>query len=399
MLRVVRTMGSDRSREAVGAGRRSPAVVAFGVLLLSLTVVSAVAPLGAAAASKPSTGQRLRTARERLTALERRIAEQSKAVAAAQAQLLDALGALDAARARADRIQGQLDDAQIRLRDTQTFYDDIQSQLDARAVNAYMFGPQAGLEVMLGATSASDLNDRVGFLGALAASDSSLAHRTAKAAALLDGLRASRAGLLATQRTVVEALQGRETAVEEAFAAQQAHLAALTEARTQLLATVAGLERTLSREERSALESAKHGASVESFDQWAKLLLGRLSDPICVNDRIVIVSWETAEFTRARWNPLATTHDMPGATDFNSAGVKNYVSLDQGLRATIETLRGGRPSYGYGAILTGLSRCDDPTTTALAINASAWCHGCAGGRYVIDVVPAVEAYFHAHGLG
>ena len=47
----------------------------------------------------------------------------------------------------------------------------------------------------------------------------------------------------------------------------------------------------------------------------------------------------------------ATTHAMEGATDFNSVGVKNYRSLDQGLDAARDTLQGGADSYGYEAIL------------------------------------------------
>ena len=390
------TTGSVRSRRRAVRLRLGPAAALFGLVILAQAVASA--GVSAAAGGGP-VGQRLSTAKARLAALERRIVAQSNAVATAQARLIAALSALEAARQAADRVEGQLDDSQIRLRDTQASYQDIQSQLDARAVNAYMFGPQAGLEVLLGASSAGDLNDRVGFLDALAGSDSTLAHRTADAAVRLGRVQASRLQLLRAKQSAVAVLEARESDVAEAFAAQQAQLAALTGARAQLLALVASLQRTLDRQERQSIGSLNHRMSVEGFDQWAKQLLPRLGDQVCVNDRIVIVSWETAEFTKAAWNPLATTHWMPGSTNFNSAGVKNYVSLDQGLRATIDTLRGGRGSYGYGAILDGLSRCDDPMTTALAINASAWCHGCAGGQYVIDVVPIVEAYFHQHGMG
>ena len=35
----------------------------------------------------------------------------------------------------------------------------------------------------------------------------------------------------------------------------------------------------------------------------------------------------------------------------------------------------------------------DPFVTADAINASDWCYGCAGGQYVLDLVPIVEQYF------
>src|SRR5713226_10275786 len=82
---------------------------------------------------------------------------------------------------------------------------------------------------------------------------------------------------------------------------------------------------------------------------------------------------------------------MPGSTWFNSVGVRNYRSMGQGIQATILTLRTG--SHGYGAILSGLAGCLDPMTTARAINASSWCRGCAGGNYVVDFVPIIEAYF------
>ena len=93
----------------------------------------------------------------------------------------------------------------------------------------------------------------------------------------------------------------------------------------------------------------------------------------------------------ASWNPLATTYDMPGATDFNSVGVKNYVSLAQGIEAIVFTLEA--PNHGYETILSDLRASADPMVTAGAINASDWCHGCAGGQYVLDLVPVVDQYF------
>ncbi len=44
----------------------------------------------------------------------------------------------------------------------------------------------------------------------------------------------------------------------------------------------------------------------------------------------------------AAFNPLATTEDAPGATDYNAAGVKNYPSLAAGFAATLATLTNGR---------------------------------------------------------
>jgi hypothetical protein len=67
------------------------------------------------------------------------------------------------------------------------------------------------------------------------------------------------------------------------------------------------------------------------------------------------MSWEAAEGGAwnggARYNPLNTTEPMSGATNFNSVGVKNYTSWEQGLNATVKTLENGY----YTDILNALS--------------------------------------------
>jgi hypothetical protein len=40
--------------------------------------------------------------------------------------------------------------------------------------------------------------------------------------------------------------------------------------------------------------------------------------------------------------------------------------------------------------------CADPLDTAATIAASRWCARCAGGQYVIGIVPAVEASFETY---
>lgn len=49
-----------------------------------------------------------------------------------------------------------------------------------------------------------------------------------------------------------------------------------------------------------------------------------------------------AEGGTARFNPWNTTEPWPGATEYNSAGVKNYPSAKAGIAATLATLRNGR---------------------------------------------------------
>jgi hypothetical protein len=58
-----------------------------------------------------------------------------------------------------------------------------------------------------------------------------------------------------------------------------------------------------------------------------------------------IVGWSTFETNTnsgARFNLLNTTQPgIEGATNFNSAGVKNFPNYQSGIQATVETLKNG----------------------------------------------------------
>jgi hypothetical protein len=142
------------------------------------------------------------------------------------------------------------------------------------------------------------------------------------------------------------------------------------------------------------LQTPAHLVTV-TWPQWAGLLLDHVQAPRCVNNLLVVVAWEQQEGTTAGWNPLATTYSMPGSTTYNSAGVRNYPTLEEGLQATVSTLQQGFTSHGYGAIVRDLQACTDPITSAEAINASDWCRGCSGGAYVTGVVERVIAAYVA----
>jgi hypothetical protein len=130
--------------------------------------------------------------------------------------------------------------------------------------------------------------------------------------------------------------------------------------------------------------------------RWARALLAEIGAPACEENRVLLVAWQAQESTDARFNPLATTHPMRGATDFNSVGVKNYVSAAQGLDAARETLGEGDASYGYEAILSSLRACSDAEATAWYVNASAWCRGCTGGDYLTALLPVVRADYASY---
>jgi len=82
---------------------------------------------------------------------------------------------------------------------------------------------------------------------------------------------------------------------------------------------------------------------------FAKALLNGLNAPINDNNIQAIIAWEALEgghySNDARYNPLNTTWKMPGSKNFNNlgngVGVQSYVSWDQGLDATLKTIKMG----------------------------------------------------------
>src|SRR5262249_39940963 len=151
--------------------------------------------------------------------------------------------------------------------------------------------------------------------------------------------------------------------------------------RAEIVSLIARLHAEIRAQALAAVGTAFQGPGHVSYGSWAGAFVRSMRAPACRSNLVVLVAWQYSEFTQAAWNPLADTLRMSGSTGFNSAGVQNYVSLDQGLEAVGHTLTNG-PMLGYPSIVAGLRACADAMTTAQAINASAWCRGCAGGSYV-----------------
>jgi hypothetical protein len=105
---------------------------------------------------------------------------------------------------------------------------------------------------------------------------------------------------------------------------------------------------------------------------WAQAFLKRLGMPMTADNVAAIVAWEMAEgghwYNTAYYNPLNTTQSMPGATIFNSVGVKAYKSWMQGLEASVITINNGF----YDGILAALRRGNDAQAVADAVAASPW---------------------------
>jgi lysozyme family protein len=79
-------------------------------------------------------------------------------------------------------------------------------------------------------------------------------------------------------------------------------------------------------------------------------LLESLGAPISDENMKFMYAWRQAEGKGGKNNPFNTTWNLNGSTTMNSAGVRNYLTIEDGMVATVKTLKNGL----YGCILNGL---------------------------------------------
>lgn len=123
----------------------------------------------------------------------------------------------------------------------------------------------------------------------------------------------------------------------------------------------------------------------------ARQLLPKIGARATKRNLWALVSWMQAEGGNAAFNPLNTTLDRPGATNYNGVGVKNYVSLAQGVEATAETLNYGadRGFYGYRPIRKRLRGNAWASLTLLAVERSVW----GTGGLALRCLPGVKRHW------
>jgi predicted nucleic acid-binding Zn-ribbon protein len=374
---------------AAAPARRIGRALAAGGLMLALVTTST-------SGSTASPRSRLDAANDRLGGLTERIVSQQ-----AQARSLqDRVSRLDArvtdVSSRVAGIDAELATTKHQLVVAAAHARKLQMQLDAMARSLFMQGAgsvQASmLGQLLGSSSIGDVGDLLVYGQAVGLSDVDLADRVAnlrveltREAADLDRLRLEQTQLLA-QLVAERATQAR------AIAEQRAVLTDLERTRSQIVTLIASLHARIRSQALATVGAVFQGSGHISYGAWAGSFLRTMGAPSCRSNLVALVAWQYSEFTQAAWNPLADTLPMPGSTDFNSIGVQDYVSLGQGLQAVRHTLTNG-PSLGYPAIVSALRDCADAMTTGRAINASAWCRGCAGGQYVTGVIAKVEGNY------
>jgi peptidoglycan hydrolase CwlO-like protein len=350
---------------------------------------------GSTGSSASSTRSKLDAAKNRLTALTGQIGSEEAQARTLQDQLSSLDTQISDASSKVDQIDAELASTHHELVTAKAQADRLQKRLDVVARTLFMQGAgsmqAAVLGTLLSSGSLGNLGDLLATGQIVAQSDVDLATHVGNLKAEL-GFKAADLTRLRDQQVQLMAQLVARTSKARAVADQRAVLADLERTKSEIVALIARLHKQLRAEALAAVGTAFQGPGHVAYGAWAGLFLRAVGAPGCQANLVTLVAWQYSEFTQAAWNPLADTLAMSGSTTFNSVGVQNYVSLDQGLQATRFTLVNG-PAFGYGAILSELGACADPMSTANAINASMWCRGCAGGAYVVNDIAKVEASY------
>jgi peptidoglycan hydrolase CwlO-like protein len=367
---------------------------------LLLGIVAMLLMFGTAPPANAASMAQLHEARAKLAVLTGRIQAQERALAETE----DRLRRLDL---QVDKVVRSIEAIRQRVRVVRTRVaalraqaHDLQEQMNELANSTFVGQPggQLGtvLGVLMGARSYADIADGFQYADRLSDQANAVAAQLSLTDQRLATRLASLQELLSTTSSLLGSLTAKRRHVHQLQARHQQALRSLDATRTRMIEVVRTLRHELALDLFPMIGTAFQGEAHTSYGRWSVLLLHEVGAPACRSNEVVVIAWQLAEFTQAAWNPLATTKAMPGSTTFNDAGVRDYPSLGVGLAATRLTLELGASSYGYGPILADLRACAPPYSTAHAIQASSWCHGCADGGYVVNKIAEVAADFELY---
>ncbi|MDP9185495.1 MAG: hypothetical protein M3O29_07505 [Actinomycetota bacterium] len=370
----------------------------FRALAVCLAAASVMAGM---ATSRATTSDRLDQARADLRALSDKVAAQSAAVDDARARA--AAAAVRAEQASQALIPLSVHRVEIarRLDEVNAALAAARESLNEAVVSTFLESPGTTpavntLAAILGSQSLEQLQDQIAFGDAVTRERDAAINEVAALQQRLTNRGATLDALIAAAREVRTRRDDALAEQQAALGQEQQALEELDGARADVVDLIEKLQERLAPQDVAAVATAFQGEQHVSYGDWATAFLRVVGAPTCHANLVVTIAWQVQEGTQAAWNPLATTHRMDGSTDFNDVGVQNFLSLEQGLQATQETIEHGWDIYGYGAIIRSMRDCSGPFDTAAAIAASRWCYGCVGGRYVIGIVPSVQASFDAY---
>ncbi len=263
----------------------------------------------------------------------------------------------EAARQRLDEVNATLVQARRQLTRSRNELDRQRTLVSGRMRTMYKTGEFTWLDVATSASSLADAETVLDFLRRISLQDR---HEETELQRLAGVARRDEVAVEDDRR---QAAQAQTELLDQRYAVDQK----IAERAALLKEVVAKIKKILSAPELLM----KAGGKITQVT-WAQAFVKSLGMPMTADNVAAVVAWEMAEgghwYNTAFYNPLNTTQSMPGATIFNSVGVKAYTSWAQGLKASVITIRNGF----YGGILDALRRGNDAQAVADAVAASPW---------------------------
>jgi peptidoglycan hydrolase CwlO-like protein len=339
---------SRDTREAMRSRRQARIATALLAVFLSALVVAAVvAPRAAAAPSLPELQKEAKRTRNDMKDLQSELQSVGQKLVDAQAKL--------------DEVNQRLTRSRIDLKRAEDALDTQREVLARRAATMYKAGDLDWFDIISSIQSLADIDTIRSLQQAIADQDrrsENEAQRLARESRRLERrVEQDHEDAVAAAQEV----QNQKIELDQKLAERTAILQDVTKRIKKILAS-GGLG--------AALAMARNGQFTQLT--WARALLVAMRLPVTADNVAAVAAWEMAEgghwYNTAYFNPLNTTQRMPGATVFNSVGVKAYTSWKQGLQATVITLKNGY----YGSIIAALRRGNDAAAVAAAVGASPW---------------------------
>jgi murein DD-endopeptidase MepM/ murein hydrolase activator NlpD len=229
------------------------------------------AGIGAPAAAAPSADE-VQHAKDRVQQLVREVRAARDRLAQISLRVNELAALYEREHGRLEGITADLLATERSLAIARDRYATILARLNARAREAFILGPGSSLEFVLGATSLTDLSDRLAFIDAVAASDAELSQQVQNTKNVLSAKEADLERLRARQQEVVARVRAREQEIRDAFEEQRS----LVDDIARKKAEAARYARKLSTQRQQWLRAQFQGggphASVDVPDGWDGVL-------------------------------------------------------------------------------------------------------------------------------
>jgi peptidoglycan hydrolase CwlO-like protein len=155
--------------------RSFPIAFRLAAAVAAVTLVALLGPVSARAANDPPTAEEVEAAKEEKQQLLDELGSMQAELSTIEQRLAEASAEVEAAEEVLAETKAELLATRQRLARTNRKYDRITTLLNDRVTEAFMEGPGSDFGFLLGATSMTDLSDRIEYVDAVAQSDAGLA--------------------------------------------------------------------------------------------------------------------------------------------------------------------------------------------------------------------------------